>query len=120
MPYLDLWGSAELWMLTGLCFLGTLVWRVIGTTVATHIAPEGAMFQWLSCVAYAMLAGLIARILLLPIGILASTPSFDRAIAMGAGFALFFILRRHVFAATLTAFAVMLALTSLRDIGILG
>ena len=73
MPHLDLWGSTELWVLTGLCFLGTLVWRVIGTTVATHIDPEGAMFQWLSCVAYAMLAGLIARILLLPIGILAST-----------------------------------------------
>ena len=37
MPHLDLWGSTELWVLTGLCFLGTLVWRVIGTTVATHI-----------------------------------------------------------------------------------
>ncbi len=39
---------------------------------------------------------------------------------MVAGFALFFILRRHVFAATLTAFAVMLALTALRGMGILG
>ena len=36
MPYLDLWGSTELWVLTGLCFLGTLVWRVIGTTIATN------------------------------------------------------------------------------------
>ena len=112
---LDLWGSASLWGITGLCFLGTLIWRFLGAAFAAHINPEGAIFQWLNCVAYAMLAGLVARILLLPIGILGTTPTFDRAMAMVAGFSLFFILRRHVFAATITAFAVMLGLTILRD-----
>ncbi|MEK9754166.1 MAG: AzlD domain-containing protein [Rhodospirillaceae bacterium] len=119
MATLELWGTTPLWGLTALCFLGTLVWRMLGAMVAAHIDPEGAAFQWLACVAYAMLAGLIARILLLPIGILAQTPTFDRAVAMLAGFALFFLLRRHVFAGTLAAFAVMLALTALRAGGLL-
>ena len=120
MATLELWGSASLWGLTALCFLGTFAWRMLGALVPAHINPEGAAFQWLSCVAYAMLAGLIARILLLPIGILAQTPTSDRAIAMLAGFVLFFVLRRHVFAATTCAFAVMLALTALRTGGVLG
>ena len=119
MTTFELWGSAEVWGLFALCFLGTFVWRMLGTMVAAHIDPESAAFHWLSCVAYAMLAGLIARILLLPIGILATTPTFDRAVAMMAGFALFFLLRRHVFAGTLAAFAVMLALTALRSGGLL-
>ncbi len=120
MAPLEVWGSTALWWLTGLCFLGTFVWRALGALVAAHIDPEGAAFQWLSCVAYAMLAGLIARILLSPIGILASTPTFDRAMAMIAGFVLFVVLRRHVFAGTLAAFAVMLTLTGLRAAGVLG
>ncbi len=120
MQPLELWGGTNIWLVAGLCFLGTFVWRAIGAAVAAHIDPDGAVFQWLNCVAYAMLAGLIARILLLPIGILADTPTFDRAMAMAAGFALFLVLRRHVFAATLTAFAVMLGLTALRGQGILG
>ena len=115
----ELWGSASLWGLFALCFLGTFVWRMLGAMVAAHIDPDGAAFQWLACVAYAMLAGLIARILLLPIGILATTPTLDRAVAMLAGFVLFFVFRRHVFAGTLAAFAVMLALTALRSAGIL-
>jgi len=119
MAPFDMWGSAELWTLTGLCLAGTFVWRALGALVAAHIDPESAAFQWLSCVAYAMLAGLIARILLLPIGILAETPTFDRAMAMAAGFALFVVLKRHVFAATIMAFLVMLALTALRAAGML-
>lgn len=120
MDSLDIFGAPALWLVAGLCFLGTLIWRVLGTAVAAHIDPEGAVFQWLNCVAYAMLAGLVARILLLPIGILTDTPTFDRALAMIAGFTLFAVLRRHVFAATATAFAVMLILTTLRAKGYFG
>jgi branched-subunit amino acid transport protein len=119
MQGLEMWGTSELWLLAGLCFLGTFVWRALGVAVASRIDPEGVVFQWLNCVAYAMLAGLVARILLLPIGILGSTPTFDRAMAMIAGFTLFFLFRRHVFAGTLTAFAVMLTLTALRHAGYL-
>lgn len=120
MDNLELFGGPAIWLVVGLCFLGTFVWRVLGTAVAAHIDPESAGFQWLNCVAYAMLAGLVARILLMPIGILAQTETFDRAMAMAAGFVLFVLLRRHVFAATAMAFIVMLLLTGLRAKGYFG
>lgn len=99
-------------------FAGTFIWRALGAAIAAHINPDSAIFQWVSCVAYAMLAGLIARILILPIGILAETPTLDRVIAMAAGFALFFAFRRHVFAGAMSAFGVFLALSVARDAGL--
>ncbi|MAH85148.1 MAG: hypothetical protein CBB68_12950 [Rhodospirillaceae bacterium TMED8] len=113
----NLWATSSLWILTGLCFLGTFVWRAIGIAISTKINPDGKWFQWLNCIAYAMLAGLIARILTSPIGILATTPIMDRALAMAAGLVIFIMLGRDVFAATLIAFSVMLILTAARSLG---
>ncbi|MBT6609453.1 MAG: hypothetical protein HOB37_13465, partial [Rhodospirillaceae bacterium] len=46
-------------------------------------------------------------------------PTLDRAIAMAAGFALFFVFGRHIFAGTIGAFSVFLALTMLRAEGMI-
>jgi len=110
--------TPELWTLMAATFAGTFIWRALGPAIAAHINPDSAVFQWVSCVAYAMLAGLIARILILPIGILAESPTLDRVIAMLAGFTLFFTFRRHVFAGAMGAFGVFLALSVARDAGV--
>ena len=102
------------WLVLGLAIAATFVWRAAGTAIASRINPAGALFQWFNCLSYAMLAGLITRVILLPVGMLAESPGVDRIIAMGAGFAVFALFRRHVFAATVTAFAVFLALTGYR------
>jgi len=112
-------GSPDLWMLTALVFLGTFVWRALGAVIGSRIDPDGALFQWISCVSYAMLAGLMCRVLLLPIGTLAETPAMDRITALAAGFVLFMVFRRHVFAGTISAFAVFLALAVLRSQGVI-
>lgn len=102
------------WLVLGLAMAATFVWRAAGTMIASRIDPAGALFQWFNCLSYAMLAGLITRVILLPVGMLAESPGIDRIIAMAAGFAVFALFRRHVFAATVTAFAVFLALTGYR------
>ena len=102
------------WLVLLLAIATTFVWRAAGTVTASRINPAGALFQWFNCLSYAMLAGLITRVILLPVGMLAETPAMDRMIAMGAGFAVFALFRRNVFAATVTAFAVFLALTGYR------
>jgi len=111
--------TPELWILTALVFLGTFVWRALGAVIGARINPDGALFQWISCVSYAMLAGLMCRVLLLPVGTLAATPTIDRIAALAAGFVLFVAFRRHVFAGTIGAFAVYLALAWARAIGML-
>ena len=105
------------WFVLILCISATFIWRALGVGVAARIDPNGALFQWFSCVAYAMLAGLITRILVFPVGTLEQTETVDRGMAMGVGFALFFLFRRNVFIGTITAFLVFMALAYLRHTG---
>ena len=39
--------------------------------IAARLDPKGEAFAWISCVAYAIIAGLVSRMLILPTGTLA-------------------------------------------------
>ncbi len=97
-----------------LCIFGTFIWRALGVAIANNINIDGELFQWFNCVAYAMLAGLISRIILIPSGTLATTHIFDRVAALIIGFVIFLLLKRNIFWATIIAFIVFLSLTTLR------
>ena len=58
--------------------------------------PDSAALEWIGCVAYALLAGLIARMIVLPIGPLAETALAARLAAAVVALAIFFLLRRSV------------------------
>lgn len=105
------------WVLLLLCVAATYVWRLAGVAISSRIDPNGPWLQWFNCVAYAMLAGLITRVILIPEGMLAETPINHRLIAMAAGFVLFVAFRRNVFAATAIAFGVFLLLSFLTESG---
>lgn len=96
------------------CVFGTFIWRLLGVAIANHIDIKSELFKWFNCVAYAMLAGLIARIILIPSGTLATTPMFDRVAALIIGFIVFLLLKRNIFWATMVAFFVFLGLTALQ------
>lgn len=95
----------------------TYVWRGAGAALARRIGVGGAAFEWFSCVAYAMLAALIARLILLPGGILNETPLVDRIGATGFGLLLFFAFRRQIFVGTIAGLAAFVALAHLRAEG---
>ena len=97
-----------------LCIVGTLIWRALGVAVANHIDISSDLFQWFNCVAYAMLAGLISRIILIPSGSLETTLLFDRVTAMVIGFIIFVVFKKNILWGTLTAFLIFLGLTALR------
>jgi len=105
------------WVLLLLCVAATCVWRLAGVAISSRIDSNGSWLQWFNCVAYAMLAGLITRVILIPEGMLAQTPITHRLIAMAVGFLLFALLRRNVFAATASAFLVFLVLSLLSEGG---
>lgn len=117
MSNLDLIGG--LWGLLILVSLSTYIWRAGGVLIAARINPTGALSQWFACVAYGMLAGLISRIMLMPIGILAETPLADRLAALLIGFVLFFAFKRNMLPGTLSATAVFLVLATLRAKGMI-
>lgn len=75
--------------------LVTYMWRGLGVALAGRIDPEGVAFEWVACVAYALLAGLIARIIVLPGGILAEAALADRLLGAGVALAAYFWLTRQ-------------------------
>lgn len=74
----------------------TYVWRAAGVALSGRIDPEGAAFEWVACVAYALLAGLIARMILLPTGPLAETPLLDRVGATIIAALVFYLAKRNM------------------------
>ena len=91
-----------------MCTAGTFFWRSAGVILSYHINPESKLFQWFNCVAYALLSGLITRVIVIPSGQLENTLLLDRLFPVLAGFFVFFAFKRNVIAATLVTFFLFL------------
>jgi len=76
------------------CALATYVWRGLGAAISGRVRAEGPLFTWLGCVAYAMLAGLVARIVIMPLGTLEATALWQRLGAAAVALAAYFLLTR--------------------------
>ncbi len=105
--------AGELWPVLLLAIAATYLWRGLGVLFSSRIDPEGAVFAWVTCVSYAMLAGLIARMTVLPLGGLAETPLIDRLLAMALAFAVFFGWRRKVLPGVAAGVLAFIQLTAL-------
>jgi branched-subunit amino acid transport protein len=69
------WG---LWIaLVGAC-LGTYFCRAIGVTLSQRINQDSEIFRWLAAVTYAMVAALTVRLIVMPLGLMASVPLWIR------------------------------------------
>lgn len=78
------WG---LWIaLVGAC-LGTYFCRAIGVFLSQSINQESELFRWLAAVTYAMVAALTIRLIVMPLGLMATVPLWIRilicALAIG-------------------------------------
>jgi hypothetical protein len=71
---------------------------VLGLVFAHGIDEESELFVWARAVATAVLAGVIAKILLFPPGVLADVPLIVRLGAIACGLLAFLLVRRSVFA----------------------
>lgn len=80
----------------GAAAAATYFWRWLGVLLAGRLNPNSALVSWVGAVAYAMLAGLIARIIVLPIGPLATTSTAARLGATAIAVALFYLTRRNL------------------------
>ena len=101
----------ELAILVLACAAGTYVWRALGVALAGRLDPKGEVFAWMSCVAMAMIAGLISRMLIFPVGVLEATTLAERLAATACGLLVYFWLtRRNLLAGVLAACVVVVAL----------
>jgi branched-subunit amino acid transport protein len=90
----------------------TYAWRALGVVLAGRIDARGAVFDWVSCVAYALLAGLISRMILLPAGPLEQTDAAHRLLSAGLALAIFFLARRSILLGVLAGVGTLVLLTA--------
>lgn len=87
-----------LWLIVLGCSAATFIWRAMGVVVVKRIDAHGAFFQWITCVSYAMVAGLVFRMIILPESQLAEVSIEIRVAAVIIAFAAYFLFRRRLVA----------------------
>ena len=105
----------ELALLVVGCGLATYLWRGLGMLISGRVRMDSEFFIWAGCVAYAMIAGLAVRILLLPTGTLAATPLPERLAACALALVVYFASRRNLFVGIATGFGALVGLLAMRN-----
>jgi branched-subunit amino acid transport protein len=103
----------ELWLLVIAAALGTYLWRGLGVLLSGRIKVNSELFNWVACVAYAMVAGLISRIVIVPGGMLAQTALVERLLACALAVAAYYLSRRNLLAGVSAGVAAIMAMVAL-------
>ena len=103
----------ELWLLLALCGVATYLWRGPGVLLSAGIDPRSEAFTWISCVAYAIIAGVVSRMLVLPSGALAETTVLERALGSAAALGAYYWLTKRNLLIGVAAGAAALSLLKL-------
>jgi branched-subunit amino acid transport protein len=103
----------ELWLVVVAAALGTYLWRGLGVLLSGRIKVNSELFNWVACVAYAMVAGLISRIVIVPGGMLAQTALAERLIACVLAVAAYYLSRRNLLVGVSAGVAAIMAMVAL-------
>jgi branched-subunit amino acid transport protein len=106
----------ELWLLLILCSAVTYMWRGLGVLLSGRISTTSDGFVWITCVAYAMVAGLIMRIIVMPTGLLAASLLTHRLLACALGLAAYYVARRNLFVAVSVGAVTLTVLNYVRTV----
>ncbi|PCI41021.1 MAG: hypothetical protein COB46_05160 [Rhodospirillaceae bacterium] len=79
-----------------LAAIASYVSRGLGAMLSGRLDPQGSVVEWITCITYALMAGLVVRMLILPIGALTQAPDWVRLLAAGVGLLIFFVFRKNV------------------------
>lgn len=102
----------DLALLIVACGLATYLWRGLGMLISGRVSMDSEFFIWAGCVAYAMIAGLTVRILLLPTGTLAATLLWERAVACALALLVYFAFRKNLLIGIATGFIVLVTVVA--------
>ena len=83
-------------LLLAVAAAATYASRGMGVLLSGRIDPASPLFAWIGLVTYALLAGLVARMILLPIGPLQDASLLARLLAVAIGGSLFYLTSRNL------------------------
>jgi len=101
--------TAELLILVLACAAATYAWRGLGVLLSGRIRTNSELFNWVACVAYAMVAGLIMRVIVMPTGLLATSLLGDRLFACALALLAFYLSRKNLFVGVITGVTIVVA-----------
>lgn len=105
---------ASAWAFVAVAALVTYSFRAAGVALSGRIDPNSKLMRWVTCVAYAILAGLITRLIVLPQGgSLAETALWMRLAGAALAIAVYFLCRRSIPLGVAAGAGFMIAITSL-------
>ena len=104
---LDFWWWPYLFVLVA-GWLATDFWRFLGVFIGGGLSADSEVMILVRAIATALVAGVIARIVLFPAGSLATAPIPLRLLAVAAGFAFFWWIRRNLLIGLLVAETVLI------------
>ena len=76
--------------------VATYLPRFLGVFSSDFVNEEGKLFKLVSCISYGILAALIARIFIHPVGALEQTSTFIRIFVAGITIVVLFISKKNV------------------------
>lgn len=108
LPALDgpLWPYLALLLFAA---LPTEIWRWLAVVFARGLDPDSPLLDWVRAVATALLAGIVAKLIVSPPGVLAAAPLAVRIAALAASVAVMALSRRRMMLAVLAGEAVVIA-----------
>lgn len=77
-------------------FLPTEVWRVLGVLVAKDLSTDSEFLVWVRLVASVLLAAVVAKLVVVPTGMLATIPLWGRVSSISMGAVMLLVFRRSV------------------------
>jgi len=76
--------------------LATYLSRFLGVISSEKIDIKSKIFRWFNCIAYAILAALIARMIIFPAGVLSESSIFIRLSVLGGSILLFILTKKNL------------------------
>jgi branched-subunit amino acid transport protein len=76
--------------------VATYMWRALGVALSGRMRERSPVFDWVGCIAYALIAGLVARMIVFPVGSLQDVGLVPRLGAAFAAILVFYAGRRNL------------------------
>ena len=99
------------WVFLISAIFATYIWRFAGVIISHRIEANHPAFEWFSCLAYGIIASLVARTLIIPTGLMAEVSLWQRLIPMLFAFIGFYMFGKRLLVGIVfgeTAFVVLL------------